>query len=125
MKTFTTDVNGNKVILPKIGDKVLRDGYDYTVNEVVPHNDICIVASILLRGEGGSVEVGYYDYLLHKKKLINVHGLLMSTQEEMKFSKYVANNSIAMNTKTADERLAFVLDFQEKHLNYDKDGNLI
>lgn len=60
-----------------------------------------------------------------KKKLINVHGLLMSPEEEMMFSKYVSNNSIAMNTKTADERLSFVLEFQANYLNYDKKGNLI
>jgi hypothetical protein len=63
----TIDINSREVILPKIGDKVLRDGYVFTVSEVLPHEDVCIIASITLRGEGGSCGVGYYDYLLHKK----------------------------------------------------------
>ena len=49
-------------------------------------------------------------------KTVNVHGIKMSVSEEMAFSKYVNNNNIAMNTKNADERLAFVLDWLEKHL---------
>lgn len=119
------DILNNEIKLPTIGDSVLRDGYTFKVSEIRPNEDLGIVASITLRGESGEVEVGYYDYLLHKKKLINVHGLLMSPQEEIKFSKYVSSNSIAMNTKTPDERLVFVLEFQSKHLNYDKSGNLI
>lgn len=116
MNYLTNDIRGNKIILPEIGDKVIRDGYDFTVNEVIPHNDICIVASISLKGEGGSVEVGYYDYLLHKKKLVDVYGVLMSASEEQAFSKYRSNNSIAMNTKTVDERLELTLNWLEKHL---------
>lgn len=119
------DLLNNEIKLPNIGDVVLRDGYEFKVSEVRKHEDLGIVASISLRGMSGEVEVGYYDYLRHKKRLINVHGLLMSLEEEMKFSKYISNNSIAMNTKNADERLAFVLEFQDKHLNYDKNGNLI
>lgn len=46
-------------------------------------------------------------------KLIDVHGIKMSTTEEMAFSKYIASNNIAMNTKTADERLAIVLAWQD------------
>lgn len=116
MKAYTTDVNGNKVTLPKIGDKVLRDGYSFVVNEVRPHADICIIALILLRGEGGSMEVGYYDYLLHKKKLIDVYGILMSGSEEQAYSKYRSNNSIAMNTKTKDERYKITLDWLASYL---------
>lgn len=67
MKTTNTDCYGREIKLPNIGDKVLRDGYTFVVNEIRPHRDIHIVASILLRGEGGSVEVGYYDFLLHDK----------------------------------------------------------
>lgn len=61
------DLRNNEIQLPTIGDAVLRDGYKFTVTEVIPNEDLGIVASIGLRGEGGSVEVGYYDYLLHKK----------------------------------------------------------
>lgn len=67
MKALDKDCYGQDVKLPSIGDKVLRDGYTFVVNEVRPDRDVHIIASILLRGEGGSVEVGYYDYLLHKK----------------------------------------------------------
>ena len=61
------DLRNNEIKLPNIGDAVLRDGYTFKVTEVRPHEDLGIVASIGLRGEAGSVEVGYYDYLLHKK----------------------------------------------------------
>jgi hypothetical protein len=46
-------------------------------------------------------------------KLIDVYGIKMSTTEEMAFSKYIASNHIAMSTKTADERLAIVLAWQD------------
>ena len=61
------DLLNKEIRLPKIGDAVLRDGYKFKVTEVRPHDDLGIVASISLRGEAGEVEVGYYDYLLHKK----------------------------------------------------------
>ena len=61
------DYYGNKIELPQIGDSVLRDGYKFTVNEVFEINDLFQIASISLKGESGSVGVGYYDYLLHKK----------------------------------------------------------
>ena len=61
------DLLNNEIKLPNIGDVVLRDGYTFRVTEVRTHEDLGIVASITLRGESGSVEVGYYDYLLHKK----------------------------------------------------------
>lgn len=61
------DVHNKEIKLPKIGDEVLRDGYSFKVRSVTPHNDIHIVASISMRGEAGEVEVGYYDYLKHKK----------------------------------------------------------
>lgn len=115
-KNLTIDIHGRQINLPKVGDKVLRDGYSFTVNTVTPHNDICIVASILLRGESGVVEVGYYDYLKHKKNLVNVYGILMLGSEEQAFAKYRSNNSIAMNTKNADERLEITLNWLEKYL---------
>lgn len=65
--THKTDYYGNPVTLPQIGDKVLCDGYQFTVTEILNHEDVCIVASISLRGEGGEIGVGYYDYLLHQK----------------------------------------------------------
>lgn len=62
-----TDYYGNEIKLPSKGDKVLRDGYEFTVIEVTELDDINVVASIDLRGESGEVTVGYYDYLKHKK----------------------------------------------------------
>jgi len=48
---------------------------------------------------------------LPKMKLLNVHGILMSVEEQMKFDKWISNKGIAMNTKTPDERLAIALEF--------------
>lgn len=36
--------------------------------------------------------------------IINVYGIDMSVMQEIRFSKYLSNNSIAMNTKTKQER---------------------
>lgn len=60
------DLLNKEIQLPTIGDAVLRDGFKFTVSEVRRNKDLGIVASIRLRGAGGSVEVGYYDYLLLK-----------------------------------------------------------
>lgn len=57
------DYYGNRITLPVVGDKVLRDGYLFTVSKVLPHNDIYIIASISLKGEPGEVEIGYYDFI--------------------------------------------------------------
>ena len=69
MKTgqHKTDVHGREVLLPTIGTRILRDGYEFVVNEVRLHRDICIIASILIRGISGSAEIGYYDYLKHER----------------------------------------------------------
>ena len=56
------DYFGNYIKLPSIGNKILRDGYTFSVSEVIINNDICIIASITLRGQGGEIEIGYYDY---------------------------------------------------------------
>lgn len=61
------DFYGNKINLPKIGDVVLRDGYEFSVTKVTEIEDIHDIASILLGGRSGSVVVGYYDYLRHEK----------------------------------------------------------
>ena len=61
------DFYQREVVLPKVGDRVLRDGCEFCVSEVIPHRDIGIIATITLRGAGAIVETGYYDYLLHKK----------------------------------------------------------
>lgn len=61
------DIHGNPVKMPKFGEKVLRDGYEFTVSKVIPRSDINIIASITLRGTSGMCEVGYYDYLKHPK----------------------------------------------------------
>lgn len=64
---FTVDALGRKVTLPKAGDQVLRDGYTFTVTSVEESDDIYIIASVNMRGSGGCVGVGYYDYLKHEK----------------------------------------------------------
>jgi hypothetical protein len=61
------DVFGRNVTLPLIGDKVLRDGYEFSVEQVDKVDELEVIASIVLRGESGAVVVGYYDFLLHKK----------------------------------------------------------
>jgi len=61
--TPKNDYYGNKITLPVVGDKVLRDGYLFTVSKILPHNDFYIIASISLKGESGEVETGYYDFL--------------------------------------------------------------
>ena len=66
------DLLNNEIILPKVGDSVLRDSYEYKVAEVIPHRDLGIVASITLRGEGGIVEIGYYDYLALKEAPVRI-----------------------------------------------------
>lgn len=38
-------------------------------------------------------------------KTTEVYGIKMSALEELIFSKYIATNGIAMNTKTKEERL--------------------
>lgn len=53
-------------------------------------------------------------------KLINVHGIKMSAVEEMAFGKYLANNNVAMNTKTKDERMAFTMNWLAGHLGTPK-----
>lgn len=63
------DYFGNEIILPQIGDKVLRDGYVFTVSEVTETGDIYSIASISMRGEAGTVGVGYYDFLKHQKHI--------------------------------------------------------
>lgn len=35
---------------------------------------------------------------------LNVYGVKMTELENMKFSKYISNNNIAMNTQTETER---------------------
>lgn len=69
MKTYNNnhDLEGDKIVLPTIGEQVLRDGYRFSVTYVLPHNDLGIVASILMRGKSGEVEVGYYDFKKHQK----------------------------------------------------------
>lgn len=50
-------------------------------------------------------------------KLIDVYGIKMSSVEQAAFAKHISNNNVAMNTKTPDERLAYTLEWLEKHLN--------
>lgn len=40
-------------------------------------------------------------------KTVNAYGVEMSFIDEMKFSKFLSNNNIAMNTKTVEERKLF------------------
>lgn len=61
------DLFNREIELPKIGDKVLIDGYEFTVTDVRQNKDLAIIASIDLRGESGVIEVGYYDYINHER----------------------------------------------------------
>lgn len=61
------DYFGNEIKLPAIGDKVFVDGYIFTVTEVHPVDDISIISSIVLIGDSGSVETGYYNFIKHEK----------------------------------------------------------
>jgi hypothetical protein len=44
-----------------VGKTIRRDGFDFVINEVLPHQDQNIGATVILRGSGGSVEIGYFD----------------------------------------------------------------
>ena len=66
------DLLNNEITLPNIGHSVLRDSYEYKVAEVISNRDLGIVASITLRGEGGIVEIGYYDYLALKAAPVRI-----------------------------------------------------
>lgn len=61
------DYFGNEIKLPAIGDKVFVDGYIFTVTEVHPVDDISIIASIILKGDSGGADVGYYNFIKHEK----------------------------------------------------------
>lgn len=67
MKKLTLDAFGNKIVLPKLGDKVLIDGHVFSVAEVHEDSDVYIVASVILQGKSGQVETGYYDFIKHEK----------------------------------------------------------
>lgn len=58
------DYFGNVVVLPKIGDRIVRDSNDFVVSEVA-ENKGDNIATIELRGQGGSIQIGYYDYLTY------------------------------------------------------------
>jgi hypothetical protein len=44
-----------------VGKTIRRDGYDFVINEVHPHRDENIRATVILCGSGGSIEIGYFD----------------------------------------------------------------
>lgn len=45
------------------------------------------------------------------KKYIIVHGVQLTSLQEMLFSKWINNNNIAMNTLTSEQRTAKVTKF--------------
>jgi len=45
------------------------------------------------------------------------YGVEMTSVEQMAFFKFISNNNIAMNTKTADERKRLALEWLEDHLS--------
>jgi len=61
------DLLNNEIKLPAIGTKVMHGGYPFKVREVVVNSDLHLVAAITLKGEGGEIEVGYYDFLTLSK----------------------------------------------------------
>lgn len=50
------------------------------------------------------------------KRLLDVYGVLMNPIENMRFSKYIQNENIAMNTKTKDQRKQIAFDWLQNHL---------
>ena len=64
---MTNDIYNNKIEIPTLGTKVLRDGFEFSVINIELDEDISMVANITLRGRSGVVEVGYYDFLKHTK----------------------------------------------------------
>jgi hypothetical protein len=44
-----------------VGKTIRRDGFDFVINEVRPHQDQTIGAKVILSGSVGSVEIGYFD----------------------------------------------------------------
>ena len=52
-----------------------------------------------------------------KNRKSDVHGIKLSSEEAMRFEKYVAVNGIAMNTKTAEHRKAIVNEWFKKQSN--------
>ena len=46
-----------------------------------------------------------------KDKRINVYGVKLSSEEAMRFQKYIAINAIAMNTKTIGQRKEIVINW--------------
>jgi hypothetical protein len=59
-----------------------------------------------------------HKLMSHKiKPRYNVYGVMVTSIEEMLFSKYIVINNIAMNTKNVEERKMIVqtwLDFNKK-----------
>ena len=49
-------------------------------------------------------------------KMYTIYGVKMTSFQEMMFSKYISNHSIAMNTKTALERFEIAEKWLQKHL---------
>lgn len=49
-------------------------------------------------------------------KLIDVYGIKMNSIEQGAFAKHLSNNSIAMNTKTTDERLSIAINWLNEYL---------
>jgi hypothetical protein len=49
-----------------------------------------------------------------KDRCIDVHGVKLSPEEAMRFQKYIAVNTIAMNTKTSEERKEIVINWLKK-----------
>jgi len=45
------------------------------------------------------------------------YGVEMTSLEQMAFFKFISNNNIAMNTKTADDRERLALEWLEDHLS--------
>lgn len=67
MKKLKLDAFGNKVIIPSTGQKVLRDGNVFCVTGVFETGDLYTIASVILQGKSGQVEIGYYDFIKHEK----------------------------------------------------------
>jgi hypothetical protein len=56
-------------------------------------------------------------------KTIDIYGVQLTSEQEMLFSKYIANHGIAMNTKTPEERKKIVTNWLSSIKSYMKPFN--
>lgn len=99
------DLLNRTIVLPKVGETILRDGYEFKVRSVLPHKDLGIVATINLIGLGGEIEIGYYDYM----KLSN-----FNKKSDLKYEKLIG---YVIDTNAFTSKVIENLDESEFYVN--------